>query len=304
MKLSTPIIIALSAACLLALASCGSKKQIAQTTPPAQQRLSQRQMQASEPAERIPAQDFDAMTAAYTPWTDLSVPVKVSVTKPKKITLSGTLAMRRGEAISLALRMFFIEVGTLYADADEVLIVSQPAGIYYQESLERFTAASGLSLADLQALLLGQAFAPGKGTAAPTDASAFKIAKSDELTDNELYAFTATPRSLPAGVDWHFTAIAPLVDLSVIPQVFAISITAGSNALDCTYAGAEASPAGPIASMMQITGQVKKHSIDAIISATAAKAKWNGSAKVSRPTIPSSCRKVTTDQIFKALKSL
>ena len=195
--------------------------------------------------------------------------------------------MEYNKALSLSLKMLFIEVAQVYIDNDSVLVVSRPAGAYYSESLQRFTAASGLCLADIQSLFLGQAFAPGKGTATASDGKVFRLAAEPSLSDAEMSVWKATPRKLPAGVDWNFTAIAPVqAEPAVVPQLFALDISAASNTLRCSYAGSGISQAGIIASMMQIEGNVKKRKIDAVISSSMNSAQWNSGTKITRPSIP------------------
>ena len=261
--------------------------------------------QTSMPAGHTLDADFTAMTSAYTPWNDLSVPVKVSVTQPKKVSVSGTLKMEYNKALSLSLKMLFIEVAQVYIDNDSVLVVSRPAGAYYSESLQRFTAASGLCLADIQSLFLGQAFAPGKGTATASDGKVFRLAAEPSLSDAEMSVWKATPRKLPAGVDWNFTAIAPVqAEPAVVPQLFALDISAASNTLRCSYAGSGISQAGIIASMMQIDGNVKKRKIDAVISSSMNSAQWNSGTKITRPSIPRNAKKMSTEQVFNMLNKL
>lgn len=288
-----------TAALLVGLSACKSSKKATQTPGYGHA------YEQPTAAAHSPKADFEAMTAAYTSWSDLSVPVKVSVTSPKKVSVSGTLRMQYGKALSLSLKMLFIEVAQVYIDNDSVLVVSRPAGAYYSESFERFTAAAGLSLADVQALFLGQTFVPGKGAATPSSASAFTFALDSSISDSELTGWTATPRRLPSGVDWHFTAISPADPAeAVTPQLFSIDITAGANSLRCTYAGSQISPAGIIASMMQIEGTVKKRRIDAVISSSMNSAQWNAGTRISRPSIPRNASRMTTEQVFNMLNKL
>ncbi|MCM1068155.1 MAG: DUF4292 domain-containing protein [Muribaculaceae bacterium] len=257
---------------------------------------------ASKPAGRTLSDEFTAMTAAYSPWTTLSVPVKVAVTKPKKVSVSGTLSMVYGKAMSLSLKMLFIEVATLYADCDSVIVVSKPMNTYYVESLERFTAAAGFSLADIQSLLLGQTFAPGRGVAQASAASVFTLDEVDGSGTPELRLWSMTPRRRIAGVDWNFTAISAVDPASeASPQLFALDVAAGANVLRCSFAQSELSPAGVIASMMQLEGTVKKHQLDAVISASMQKARWNAPLTLSRPRIPAGATRMTTEQVLKLL---
>lgn len=260
---------------------------------------------ATNASGRSLSDEFSAMTAAYTPWSTLSVPVKVSVTKPKKVSVSGTLSMVYGKAMSLSLKMLFIEVATLYADCDSVLVVSKPMNTYYTESLERFTAAAGFTLADIQALLLGQTFAPGRGIADASAASVFTLDDIAELSTPELKVWSMTPRRRIAGVDWNFTAISAADPASsASPQLFALDVTAGTNTVRCSFAQSELSPAGVIASMMQVEGTVKKHDLDAVVAASMQKARWNEALSINRPKIPSGATRMSTEQVLKLLGKL
>ena len=269
---------------------------------------SQKQTSSKAPAraaQQAPASSdvFTRMTEAYNAWSDVTVPVKVSVTKPKKISASGTLVMSYGKAMSLTMKMLFIEVASVYADADSVLVVSKPVGAYYSESIAKFTASAGLTLADLQSLMLGQAFAPGAGTATPSSGKLFTTEPVNLGVDG-YYAVNITPKKLPSGVDWHFCAIGQDGAATAAPQLFSLNVSAGANTVECTYASAEVSPAGPIASRMQVEGTVKKHDIDLEVSATTSRASWNTGATPSRPSVPKGAKRMTTDQVLKMLNSL
>lgn len=248
--------------------------------------------------------DYRQMTAQYTPWTSVSVPVKISVTKPQRISLSGTMNMVYGKAIQVQLRMLFIDAATAYIDNDNIILISKPLGVYFSESLSDFTQAVGLDLRDIQSLLLGQAFVPGKGKATADDASAFTFKKSDEVADPDYYAWTLTPQSSLKGLDWYFTALASAKQGSATPQVCAMDINAGDNSIHCSWADSQLSQAGITAASMQIEGVVKKHQIDVTMTQTPSKASWNSGSAPSKPAIPSGCKRITTEQLLLMLNKL
>ena len=246
--------------------------------------------------------DYRAMTGAYSPWTDVTVPVKVQITKPKKLSVSGTLTMAYGKALSLSLKMLFFEVATVYADNDSVLVVSRAAGAYYSESMKRITETTGLTLADIQSMMLGQAFTPGKGTAVPAQLGQFKLTDDAANSGEGFRAWSLAPKKMPKGIDWHFTALASEDPAAgITPQIFALDIEAGKNNLLCTFAQSELTPAGIIASKMQLEGTVRKHAIDVIVSGTASKASWNTGRTPSRPSVPRNATRLSTEQVFKLL---
>lgn len=287
--------IAIILAMTLALASCHSSKtgsSSASYTP------------ASLTPERTAAQDFAMMTGAYAPWSTLQVPVKVSLQQPKKVSVSGTLTMARGSALSLSLKMLFFEVGTLYADADSVVIVSKAMGAYYAESLSAFTAATGMTIADLQSLLLGQAFNPGHGAASADDISSFTIIEDTALIADAYYGWTIRPRRTSELADWHFTAVSPRNTAVAAPQLLALSVSRSEGRVEIGYADSTVSPAGVIASTLQIEGNAGSHSLAATITGAYADARWNTGSTPRRPAIPKGAKRLSNSQLIRMLGEL
>ncbi len=298
-------LLATIAVLVVTLAGCKSHK--TNTTPSYTPAQGATQGAASRTGVPVSATErFEAMTKAYEAWSDMTVPVKVSLTQPKKISLSGTLSMQYGKAMSLSMRMLFIDAGTLYADTDSVIFVSGPLKVYYAESLERFMASTGFSLADLQSLLLGQVFVPGKGTATAEDASYFSAAANPELSSDGLDVITLTPRRLPAGVQWTMDIVAPADPTSTAsPQLFALTVnTEAGPRMGCTFGESTLSRAGVTAAAMQIEGQAAGKTVDAILTTSPAKAKWDSNISIRRPNIPAAARRLSTQQLLKALTSL
>lgn len=247
---------------------------------------------------------FAAMTGAYRTWQDVSVPVKVSVKRPASFSISGKLNMRHGEAMQLTLSMFFVEAANIYVDADSVIALSKHLGVYYAESLDRFTASMGLGIADVQSLVLGQAMAPGHGTLTPAMESDFTLEYLPQSDKSGYYEFALTPRKASTSTTkWSMTGIGLATEGSV-PQLFALDASTTAASVRCTWADATASPAGPIAEQLQIEGAFHGSAFDAVVSGNAAKAKWNSGVTIRRPSIPSGARRVTTDQLMQMLRKI
>lgn len=296
---------------LLCLGACKSHKGLAESGAAGYESQQQAAQQpATAPVATAPSaatgqalkSDFERMAGAYQSWADLTVPIKVNVAAPRSASLSGTLTMAYGKSLSLSLKMLFVEAASVYIDTDSVFVVSKIAGAYYAESLQKFTASTGFGICDIQSLLLGQAFVPGKGAATAADASAFSFAKAPEIDADGIYGITLTPAKMPKGVDWSFTAIAPDdASLGAVPQLFAVSVEAGRNVVQCTFAQSELSQAGVIAAKMQFEGLMKDKRLDFTIAANTSKAVWNSGARPVKMTIPKSLTRMTTEQLLKKL---
>ncbi|MCH5222210.1 MAG: DUF4292 domain-containing protein [Muribaculaceae bacterium] len=247
--------------------------------------------------------DYVKMTQSYVPWTDVTVPVKLTMSAPKSVSLSGTMTMVYGKAISMTFKMFIVEAASVYIDTDSVFFLSKPMGICYAESFERFSAASGLSLCDIQSLLLGQAFYPGAGTLSADDISLFDLLEVTEPANDGLFIFNMSPRINTTLAEWYFTAAAPRAEVEAMPQVFALNVKAGETTVECTFAQSEISPAGKIAAKMQLEGSVKKHKIDLVIASTYSKALWNSGATANKMKISTGTRILSTEQLLKLLNN-
>lgn len=103
-------------------------------------------------------------TGAYTAgtpalsWHDITVPVNISLSEPKRMSIGGTMTMVRDESVTISLRFLGMEVGAALISPDSLLAYSKLQKVYVAESLTGALAGVGLPLADLQSLLTGQPF--------------------------------------------------------------------------------------------------------------------------------------------------
>lgn len=292
MKLSRIIYaVAVSAIAMTSLNSCRSTSKTTKASD----------YPATQPVEvkQDAAADFRLLADSYKPWSTVSVPVKVSLSGSMKLSLSGTLTMEYGKAVNISMRKLFFDAGRLYVDNDSVVFSSSLLNMYYAESMSKFTKATGLGLKDIQSMLLGQAFAPGKGTLTAGDSRLFDITDAGTIAEG-IRALFITPRSTPAGTEWYFTAIAANSE-GAVPQLFAIDIATASASARCTYAESVVNQAGTSAASMEIEAKAKNRTIGATFETTPSKAVWNGSLNLSRPAIPNGAKRVTTEQLLKKL---
>lgn len=135
-------------------------------------------------AAQTPQQRYTALCESYGEWDDVTVPVKVTLTSPKSMSVSARAVMKRNRWISLSMRMFGFEVASAWIDNDSVHVVDRYHKNYLSESTAKAFGSVGLKVSDLQDMLLGRGFMLG------SDGGTFTTAMSDKLllqpTDNTL----------------------------------------------------------------------------------------------------------------------
>jgi len=282
---SAYILLAVAAAGLLLVTACGTSKKSQKGYLPAEA--------TPESGRNTVEGEFAALARSYTDWTDVSMPVKLQVSQPKRLSVSATAKMIRGKALSISMRVFGIEVGSLYADNDSVIIVAKFNDIYCQESLAKFTQAYGLTLADMQAAVLGQAFTPGSGKLSEDDIKQYKI----DLGENSI---SLTPKNLPKGLSWTFAAV---LSSETAPSLRTLTVdAAGHNPIVCAYGTAQPAGAGMVAPWVNIGTRVGKYEIDATMNWELSRAKWNTGLALTKPRIPAGCRRISASKVLDILK--
>lgn len=237
--------------------------------------------------------EYRALAQSYTPWQDVTVPLKVQVMQPSKLSASATAKMIYDKSVSVSVRFLGLEVASLYADNDEIILVSKFNGMYCQESMATFTSTFGLSLADLQALVLGQVFSPGSGRLGDDGRKKFDIELGTE-------AMTLTPKKMQKGLTWTF---ATSLSGSSEPSLRSLIVSAaGHEPIVAAYGTAQSSAAGNVAPWVNISTTIDRRTVDATLTWSLEKAKWNTGVSLSKPKIPSGARRVTAVQLMEMLK--
>ena len=162
-RIITPLLlIALS----LLAASCGSS------------RAPKQQLPAEIPADislQTPQQRLTALCGSYAEWEDVQIPVRATLTSKNGLTCSGKAALKRGEWISISLRMLGFEVASVWIDRDSVHAVDRYHKIYLSESIARVMGNAGVTLTDIQDILMGRAFIAGPQGGTLSDLSLIHI---------------------------------------------------------------------------------------------------------------------------------
>lgn len=142
---------------------------------------------------------YNMLTSSWMAWNDMEMSMKLSIKSPKKLNAAGKVYMKRGEWISISMRMLGFEVATLWVDADSVVAVDKFHKKYISEPTATLLDGAGVTITDIQDLLLGRAFSVGKGTARPGNSSLFELAEAD----NGWYIL---PKNQPADYSYGFLA--------------------------------------------------------------------------------------------------
>ena len=284
---SAYLILAVAAAGLLLATACSSVKKSSKGE--------RYQQSGTNPGEtRKSVQDeFADLARSYSPWTDLSLPVKAQVSQPRKLSVSGTAKMIYGTALTISLRVFGFEVGSMYADNDSVVVMAKVNNMYCKESMAYITDTYGLTLADLQAVLLGKVFNTGSEQLDPKDYKNFNVV----LGENSL---ALTPKKQPKGLDWTFAAA---LRSESSPLLRTLTVTAeGHEPVITAYGTAESTPSGMTSPWVNVSTTLRNHHIDATLTWDLDKAKWNTGLTLTPPKIPAGSRRISLSKIFEMLK--
>lgn len=286
--------LAIITAALAGLQSCHSSKKAVQPD--------EYPVETPQPAKISLSSELKTLADTYYDWTDVQVPVKLQIMQPKRTSLSGVAKMKNGEYIHVSIRVFGFEVGSLYADATTVQVYVKAMDMYWSEPLAALTERYGLTLTDVQSLLLGRPFLPGSGTMQSGDAGKFNVNAVPDASTSDVLAFTFTPKKLPSGLSWTYTAVA---EGEEAPHLSSMTINAGDAAtLDCVFGPVDISPAGAVSSSLEAGTQLRGKEFMASWKWSFESAKWNSGISVSKPKVSSSARKVETAQLLKMLNSL
>lgn len=89
-------------------------------------------------------------------WHNVTLPVKVSVVKPQKMSFNGTATIVRGEYVYMSFRLLGFEVGAMNITPDEVdVVIKQLSKVWLQESISDKLKQYNVSFTTLQDAMLG-----------------------------------------------------------------------------------------------------------------------------------------------------
>lgn len=281
---------AVVSASLLLLASCGSKKTAA-TQPYSPEK-------EAGPSSAYLKDTYASIATSYKPWTDVAMPVKLELKEPKRFSISGKASMVNGKSVYMSLRLLGMELGAVYVDTDSIYILSKLQRMAYVESLSVFSRNFGFTLDDIQSLLLGRAFVPGKGSLQLSDEKEFKLAALGETV-------TLTPVKLPRNVSWHFEAVTTGAADTFRAIVGSLVVSpANMQPLSATFSSPDHTPAGLVAGEVRLSGTVGKKAVSANVIWDIRRAEWDKGISPSVPSVPAGYSRITTKGLLELLGKL
>lgn len=276
--------IALSVLILMIMAGCSSHKNTSNTpfegsgaTTP-----------TTTPSKAPEAVD---LADTYRHWTSFYAPFSMELSQPLSFNLSGRATMVNGEAVNLSLRILGMEVAIVYIDKNEAILVDKFHKQYVKAPLASLTSRTDITLADLQAILLGQAVYPGKGAlnSGMKPEKLFSMSPQDE-------GWIMTPKKANEKVTWYFTVVPGprLSSLTVEPK--------GMEAIQATFSDFVEGLAGAVASEINVKGSFKSRKLNFSLEWNMGKAEWDGSRTASAPSV-TGYKELSLEQIIKSLKN-
>lgn len=282
MKIRTKLsYLAITGLLALSIAGCRSSRESVGHSATGTPSQTVGQTQSPTPAERISKVVGSYRDAAG--WTDISVPVSFKIRSPKSLSVSGRMVMVRDRCISVSMRMLGFEVAGFYADPDSIIVYEKLNKSMVVEPMSRLTSMTGLTLSDLQDLLMGRICCPGANLDAINVGRLFDIS-----ADNG--SIVLTPRS-GLQLSYLFTDTA-------LPQLSLAALSTSKVRMTCTYG--QAADNTHFSPSLTIDASAGKTRLDADLKYSLQSLKADTGAKASIPSAKG-YRRISLEKLIKAL---
>ena len=247
--------------------------------------------QQQRPGKRSPI--LSLLAESYTSWHDVYLPVSLNIKTPVSMGISGRATLVRDSLIHISMRMLGIEVAVAHVTPDSVWLVDKFHHYLCAAPIAAITGPNNLSLSDIQDMLLGRAFYPGRGTFSTNyDAgSLFNVQSDGDL-------LKAAPRRLPSSHNWYFI-------LNDVPQLQAFCVTISDKAqFSLNYSNLNTTtPAGSAAAKVDATGSFSSLNLHAVVEWNFSKAKWNSNRTENWEVPSSGYKRISASQLISALRA-
>lgn len=233
-----------------------------------------------------------AVADNYRGWTDVSVPVTLSLEVPKRMSVSARARMVRGRCIDLSFRMLGFEVARVWLTPDSVVAASRPKKVYLAESLSDLTSGLPVNLDNLQDLLMGRPFIPGGSTVALADSA-------DLYFDTASGSVRMLPRRQHPMADYGY-----VLDIPDVVTALGVVATDREMTFTASYTGPEPlTPAGNVMDKAALSVATPNADYAASVTWKWGSARWNEMIAVDPPST-AGLRRVTPAQLLKIIKDL
>lgn len=236
-----------------------------------------------------PVMRLAASYAAGDIWTDFYAPFSLKISSPMSFSLSGRATMVRDRSILLSLRMLGIEMAQLYVDTDSACFVDKYHHCFCSVPTASLTAVAGITLGNLQDMLIGRAFIPGRdGVIRPSDENLLIVESGEPAL--------MRPRK-NSRIAW---AIELLQDARVVKTL----IDAGAEReLSMEYSDVTPTPLGRLPRTVSLDAEAGKLRLDAKVTWSYDKIKLNN-GNIAPWTAPTGYKQISPADLIDMLKSM
>lgn len=204
---------------------------------------------------------FENVVSSQGEWTRIQAPVKVSLLKPEKFSLSGRVYMVRGENIHFSMRFIGLEVAVIDVTRDSVFVIDKYHRKYLAEPIGALLAGAEVSISDIQDILLGRAFINGDGALS-------KGALKNVILKKDGDSWSITPKKKIHGVEYSFI-------YNVADDVMnRLIVTAGKRKVEAKYDSPIETSSGRFMQTLGIETAAGSKPIAVKIATTMKSAKW------------------------------
>lgn len=238
-------------------------------------------------ANTSPERMVENLIDSYKPWQDVSMSVKCKIRAPKSMSVSGKAVMVRAEEVRISMRMLGFEVAGLYIDRDSAYIYEKLNHTMIVEPMSKLQELSGLTLSDLQDILLGHICYP------ECNGKADRILKKMKVSDDG-QLISLMPRS--SSLDWKYV----LTKTDPIELLYTMVSLGAKGEARCSYSAALQTSAGPVSPSATLTAEAGKYKLDATLEWSLETASWN-SGVIPKNNVPKGYRRISLQQLIKAL---
>lgn len=274
-------------AILLAVASCGSQKQ--NTSTP--YNTTEIGAYGSIPATQV----LGALAATTdNDWTAVTMPVKLAMLSPVSASMSGRATLVRDKSMYISLRVLGMEVAYLYADSDSVFAADKVHRMYLAEDMASLSDSYGVSLSNIQDMLLGRVFELGGHTISETTTDRF-TAKDEQIEERRVCVIE--PRNVAPVSSIFITE----TDAYGLPSPVSFAARNGDDQMICYYGPMVHTEHGSIASDATLRLDTHNTSASARVSWTVKNAKWNDNASPINFKRPQGYTRVSAKELLKML---
>lgn len=234
---------------------------------------------------------YNAVVSSYGEWNMVSMPFQLRLELPEEKSISGRATMFRDENVQLSFRAMGMEVVYLYLSEDSVIAIDKINKLYIAEPLSEIVGATGITIGNIQDLLLGQAFKIG----------------GERLTSSmrpqfELYADSANWSLMPMRNNASMRYDLKFYNADVLES---LNILIADNEFGFEYSiPTKVDAAGVVSQKCLITGYVGEQQIKSAFVWNAKDAKWSDLSPLKRRKLPRSYTRIGVDELVYIISSV